>query len=111
MVIWTLESRSPAVTAGLPYWWTMIFSENRFPLFGIMLKHQLRNVLAIVAATVLVTTAALLVMLPGLLAATLLLARLLSAALLLAALARLRVLLVLLTGLLVFTARRLICHL
>jgi hypothetical protein len=22
----------------LPYWWSMIFSENRYPLFGIMLE-------------------------------------------------------------------------
>jgi len=59
----------------------------------------------------LVTTATLVAMLPGLLAATLLLAWTLAAALLLATLARLRILLMLLTRLLVFTARRLICHL
>jgi hypothetical protein len=69
-------------------------------------------VLAILpAATMLVAMAALFTGLPGLLAATLLLPGLLAATLLLAALARLRVLLALLTGLLIFAARRLICHL
>ena len=36
---WDLErdDLSPIRHHALAYWWSMIFSENRYPLFGIML--------------------------------------------------------------------------